>query len=358
MQNLGHGANVAEMAAYYGKKEEEIIDFSSNINPYVSECLGQHLEELLKKAVSYPDIHYTGLRKEIATYLGCESEEVIPGNGATEIIYLLMKSLEGTLGIFNPTFSEYERSAKLSGLQVEDLYLDQERGFSVNNESLKGKIEHLDAVFICNPNNPTGNVQNLKELLDLLTQENKLLIVDETFLEFIEDEVVYSLVPYVKDYKNLIIIKAITKFYGLPGLRLGYGVSSNVELLEKMYSYKEPWTINTFAEGLTGAMLRDKAYRIRSKAYFKEEQVFMLEALQEIKSVKCYPASANFILLKWIDGDAKTLKERLFLKYNLLIRDASNFKGLDEHFIRVAIKTREENKRLIEALKIECSNRI
>lgn len=362
MKELGHGANVAEMARQYGKSEADIIDFSSNINPFVSEGLKEKLKNILEVARSYPDIHYTALREEISCYLKCGKEQVIVGNGATEIMYLLMKSLGPIrLGVVNPTFSEYERSARLNEMSIVDLYLDETtKGmhpsdkawtFTLKEEQVKEKLEAIDALFICNPNNPTGNVQDLIWLAELLKKQDKWLIVDETFMEFVEQEEHYSLVPLIKHHKKLIIIKAITKFYGLPGLRLGYGVTSHEGLLEQMYHYKEPWTVNTFAEQLTGYLLSDKSYQEKSRIYFKEERQKMTAELKKLKGLTVYETDTNFILLKLADEKAAILKEKLFKEANLLIRDASNFKGLDESFIRVAIKAQEENEQLIKALK-------
>ena len=398
MKALGHGANIAEMAAQYGKRIEEVIDFSSNINPFVSESIEGMLPSLLEAAKNYPDIYYTALREEIATYLNCEKEQVIVGNGATEIMYLLMKSLyhlkerdtltqevaissrhqehqndeqhysqevhqkqktiqkqqvarKMTLGIVHPTFSEYERSARLNGIEIMNLYLRREVQFVLDEKYIEEQLSQIDALFICNPNNPTGNVHDLKRLIEVMKAQDKWLIVDETFMEFVEAERIYTLVPFVKSYKKLIVIKAITKFFGLPGLRLGYGVTSHEGLLETMYHYKEPWTVNSFAEHLAGPLLRDKVYQKESKAYFKEERDLMLEALEALEGVVVYPTATNFVLLRLEGMTAKAIKEKLFQEDSILIRDASNFKGLDEHFIRVAIKAPKDNQKLITALK-------
>jgi len=356
MKALGHGANVAEMAAQYGKCIDEVIDFSSNINPFVSERIEDILPSLLEAAKNYPDIHYTALRGEIATYTSCEKGQIIVGNGATEIIYLLMKSLchlkeIKVLGVVNPTFSEYERSARLNGIEIIDLYLKSDNNFALDEGSIEKKLPQIDALFICNPNNPTGRVFDLKRLVDIIKAQDKWLIVDETFMEFVEEESTYSLVPLIKSYSKLIVIKAITKFFGLPGLRLGYGITSHKGLLETMYYYKEPWTVNSFAEHLTGPLLRDEAYQRKSRAYFKKERGRMLEVLNALGGVTVYPTSANFILLRLERITAKALKEKLFQEENILIRDASNFKGLNVYYIRVAIKTPHENQRLVAALK-------
>lgn len=351
MKDLGHGANVDEMAELYGKDPKEIIDFSSNINPNVLPNLEKYILKGLKECRNYPDINYTNLRENISKYIDINPNFIIPGNGATEVIYLLMKSLKKRLAIINPTFSEYRRSAKLNNLDIIDLELDSENNFKFDIDIIKNNIEKFDSLFICNPNNPSGNVQDLKELAYLLGQYNKMLIVDETFMEFVEDENEYSLVKYIESNKNIFIIKAVTKFFGMPGLRLGYGITSNTNIMDKIYEYKEPWTINSFADILSDFIFEDKEYIRKSKEYYIKERKYMLQELRNVKNIKVYDTDANFILIKIYKKTSRELKKDLFERGNLLVRDASNFVGLDDSFIRVAIKSHEDNKILIENIK-------
>ena len=359
MINLGHGANSAEMAALYGKKQEELIDFSSNINPFMSEHLVNSVQSALKSCQNYPDIHYTKLRQVLSQYLSCEMKQIIPGNGATEIMYLLMKTLGESsrqkeepfrLGIINPTFSEYERSAKLNGLEIVPFQLKASTEFDLEVEKLKARLHQIDGLFICNPNNPTGNSYSLASIAKQMEEMQKLLIVDETFMEFVEEEAKYSLIPLVQCNNQLIIIKAVTKFFGLPGLRLGYGVTSNKALLRGMYHFKEPWTVNGFAEYLTPILLEDKVFQKKTKAYFKEERNHLLEALRTLPNIKVYATTTNYILIELKTMTSQELKEQMIIKYNILIRDASNFKGLNKHFIRVAIKGKADNDKLLKAM--------
>ncbi len=353
MINLGHGANVDDMALKYNKDPKDILDFSANINPYRIEGLETHILEGLSKSYNYPDINYTELKGNIASYLGCLPECIIPGNGATEIMYLLMKCIKGPLAIMNPTFSEYERSARLNNIDIVDFYVDKQNAFSIDITAIKQRLGEFESLFICNPNNPTGKVQDIKEVLELLATHNKQLIVDETFIEFVEDEQKYSLLKYVRDYPSLIIIKAVTKFFGLPGIRLGYGVTSNQNLLGQMSVYKEPWTVNCFAQVLANHLFKAKDYIANTKAYFKKERERVLQVLSDSKHFTVYETDANFVLIELKNSTAKALKQRLFKVHDLLIRDCSNFKGLDEHFIRIAIRKPEENDLLISKLKDE-----
>ncbi|HEL4932278.1 TPA: aminotransferase class I/II-fold pyridoxal phosphate-dependent enzyme, partial [Clostridioides difficile] len=309
MKDLGHGANVDEMARLYGKNPKEIIDFSSNINPNVLPNLERYILKGLEECRNYPDINYTNLRENISKYIDINPDFIIPGNGATEVIYLLMKSIKKKLAIINPTFSEYRRSAELNNLDIIDLELDLENNFKLNIDIIKENIKRFDSLFICNPNNPSGNVQDLKELVHLLDKHNKVLIIDETFMEFVEDESKYSLVKYIESNKNIFIIKAVTKFFGMPGLRLGYGLTSNTEIMNKIYEHKEPWTINSFADILSNFIFEDKEYIKNSKEYYIEERKYMLQELRNIRNIKVYDTDANFILIRIYKKTTKELKK-------------------------------------------------
>ena len=351
MKDLGHGANVDNMAKKFGKNENDIIDFSSNVNPHIISDLGKYVLEGLEKSRSYPDINYTNLRNNISDYIKVDSELIIPGNGATEIIYLLMKSIKRRLAILNPTFSEYGRGAKLNNLEIIDFHLKEENNFSIDLDEIQKNMDKFDSLFVCNPNNPNGKVKDLNELLDLMIENDKLLIVDETFMEFVGEEEKYSLINQIEQTPNLFILKAVTKFFGMPGLRLGYGVTSNKQIIKNIYEYKEPWTINSFAENLSNYLFKDKEYINGSKNYYINERKFMLAALRKISRLKVYDTDTNFVLIKLDDDEANSLKLELFEKYNILIRDASNFIGLDKSYIRVAIKSHNDNKVLIESLR-------
>ena len=351
MKDLGHGANVDNMAKKFGKNENDIIDFSSNVNPHIISDLGKYVLEGLEKSRSYPDINYTNLRNNISDYIKVDSELIIPGNGATEIIYLLMKSIKRRLAILNPTFSEYGRGAKLNNLEIIDFHLKEENNFSIDLDEIQKNMDKFDSLFVCNPNNPNGKVKDLNELLDLMIENDKLLIVDETFMEFVGEEEKYSLINKIEQTPNLFILKAVTKFFGMPGLRLGYGVTSNKQIIKNIYEYKEPWTINSFAENLSNYLFKDKEYINGSKDYYINERKFMLEELRKISRLKVYDTATNFVLIKLDDDEANSLKLELFEKYNILIRDASNFIGLDKSYIRVAIKSHNDNKVLIESLR-------
>ena len=349
--NSVHGADINSAAELYGLEADKIIDFSSNINPFIVDSMDKIVAAGVGSLQKYPDIKYRQLRKNISDYLGVDDSQVIPGNGATEIIYLLMRNLRGRLAIINPTFSEYRKGAELAGLSVVDFVMDWKKDFKLDLDEIYRRKDEFDSIFICNPNNPDGSVREIKKLLEFAEKEGKLLIVDETFIEFADSEKDRSLVNMVEKSKNLFIIRAVTKFFGIPGIRLGYGISSNRELLQKMYDEKEPWTINSFADSASDFIFKEEEYIRKSKEYFSKERVCMINEINKIDGIKAFNSDANFILVRFENRNVLDVKENLLKRAGLLIRDASNFIGLDSSFARVAIKNHEQNTVLVDALR-------
>lgn len=350
-KNPIHGADINSEAKLYEIDPENIIDFSSNINPFEVDCMDKIIELGYKNLKKYPDINYRKLKKNISEYIKCEEKYIIPGNGATEIIYLLMRNIGNRLAIINPTFSEYRKSAKIAGIEIIDFTMNYNKNFELNLEEIEEKLDDFDSIFICNPNNPDGKLRNIDKLLEFAENNNKLLIVDETFIEFAEDEKERSLIYEIENNKNLFIIRAVTKFFGIPGIRLGYGITSNLELLNKMYEEKEPWTINSFADAATEFIFSDIEYIEKSKEYFFKERKFFINELKKIDGIKVFDSNSNFILIKFKDKEVLEVKKILLKRAGILIRDASNFIGLDNSFARVAIKNHKDNVLLIDAIK-------
>ena len=349
--NSVHGADINSAAELYGLEANKIIDFSSNINQFIVDSMDKTVAAGVGSLQKYPDIKYRRLRKNIADYLRVEDSYIIPGNGATEIIYLLMRNLSGRLAIINPTFSEYRKGAEIAGLSVVDFVMDWKKDFKLDLDEIYRRKDEFDSIFICNPNNPDGSVREIKKLLEFAEKEGKLLIVDETFIEFADSEKDRSLVNMVEKSKNLFIIRAVTKFFGIPGIRLGYGISSNRELLQKMYDEKEPWTINSFADSASDFIFKEEEYIRKSKEYFSKERVCMINEINKIDGIKAFNSDANFILVRFENRNVLDVKENLLKRAGLLIRDASNFIGLDSSFARVAIKNHEQNTVLVDALR-------
>lgn len=343
MKQFGHGADLQKMKQKYGVSE--ILDFSSNVNIFKLKDIEQILQNISPEEISsYPDIEYIQLREKIAKKYNQRIENIIVGNGSTEIMFLTTKLGEiKKVGIIAPTFGEYKRASEINKKEVEIFYYESD--FSIDISKIE--LGEIDILFVCNPNNPSGNTNDLIQLLKKAKENNTILFVDETFMDFTDTK--NTLMNHLMDYDNLIILKAVTKFYSLTSVRLGYAFA-NSKIIEKLWSIKEPWTVNIFAEKLFDAIF-DKEFENKSKEFYKKEITWLKEEFSKIDGIKYYNTESNYLLLKISDIKSAELKEKMLINNGILIRDCSNFDGLDDSFIRVNIKDREKNKKMIEALK-------
>lgn len=345
MKLYEHGGNVYDY-------EGEIIDFSSNINPLeVPEWIFNIIRKV--ELTKYPDIKYRKLKEAISHYVGYSQEDIIVGNGATELIYLFVRAFNVKRPLIpSPAFLEYERAVHINGGEPIYFRLEEDYGFKMNLARLLSQMEEADSLIIGNPNNPTGQAI-IREEIGILLKKAEILnipvMIDETFIEFIKNYRNYEAVSLVKKYDKLFVVRAATKFFGMPGIRLGYGIA-NSSLIQKLGEYKEPWTVNAFADAVGREIFKDKDYMEKTREYVNKQIEHMLYALRKIDYLIVFDTKANFILLKLKVGSANDLKS-ILLKKGLLIRDASNFRYLDKSFFRVAIKRYEENEKLIQALE-------
>ena len=359
-KNFVHGGNVYEISRQFAIREEDIVDFSANINPLGISALAKEniVEGLSSFSVKYPDPDYLELRRAISGYLNVPSDDIIVGNGATELIYLFFRSLKpSSVLIPIPTFSEYERAARLAGCKTRHFLLEERDGFCLSPAELIKNLEGVEALVLCNPNNPTGNLlpkHIVKEIACFCRDRNILMLIDETFVEFVDDVSSAMAIDILDEFKNIIVVRAFTKFFGMPGMRLGYGITKSVKIKEAIQSFKEPWSVNSLAAAAGAAALRDEEYIKKSKSIISVERKYLLEELSKFSWLKPFNSSANFILIKILDEEISSsiLRQRL-IPLGILIRDASNFPGLSNRFIRVAVKDRKDNDKLISALK-EC----
>ena len=376
-----HGGNIYKV--FREKNLKEILDYSSNINPYgIPESLKKRITENLEILERYPDPDYVELREKLAHLNKVDMSDIVLGNGATEIIFLFMKVINPKkILIVSPTFGEYERAVKAVGtsrnsidlscsddnknienkeIEIEYFELKESDDFNLNIGNLKNELEKkYDLLIICNPNNPTGKFLKLAQTEEILKECNKYdtkLFIDEAFIEFLADGMKESIINTEENKKNLFVTRAFTKFFAIPGLRLGYGMYFDKELEQKISEKKEPWSVNNIAEMAGLTVLDDTEYIEKTLKWITKEKIYMYEKLNEISGIKVYETEVNFITGKideklFSEGlNVKILREKM-LEQGILIRDASNFKFLDERFFRLAIKDRESNKRVIEVLK-------
>ena len=352
-----HGSDIENICEVYHLDPKNIIKFGANVNPLgLSENVKQQLASRLDILSSYPDRDYTTLRNTISEYCNVPAEFILPGNGSSELIALLIqeRNPKHTL-ILGPTYSEYSRELSFSGSTQEYYHLREEDNFVLNVDDLCQTLEgNYDFLIICNPNNPTSSAitrEDLQKLLTFCAEKNIFVMIDETYVEFAPDISEITAVTLTKEFTNLMVLRGVSKFYAAPGMRLGYGITGNLDFLKKMKEKQVPWSLNSLGALAGELMLQDKDYIHRTRELILSERTRLLQALVEIPTYKTYPAYANFILLK-IQKPVLTSYDVFdaCIRQGLMIRDCSSFECLDGEYIRFCIMNLEDNTRLLNIL--------
>ncbi|SET32472.1 L-threonine O-3-phosphate decarboxylase [Natronincola peptidivorans] len=355
---MTHGGNIFEIERKEKLDRKTLLDYSANINPLgLPKSLKRIIQDRMEDLQYYPDIYYEDLKAAISQYYSLIKEDIFVGNGAAQVIFDTIHRIKPQKSIIlAPTFSEYEKALKSCESTIVEVPLQEEDNFDLNIDALIEKIDDtIDLVVLCNPNNPTSRLiemQKIEKILLKCQQHQVYLMIDEAFMDFVEDQPLYSMLPYYKKHKNIVIVRAFTKFYGVPGLRLGFGVCSDKTMIEEINKNTLPWCLNTFAGYFGEVLLAEDNYVEATHQWLRKEKRRFFKALQNIEGIKAFPPSVNFILIKILktDSNAHHLKEKL-LQQKILIRDCSNFTNLDDKFFRVAIKIPEQNNVFLKALK-------
>jgi len=356
-----HGGQIWEVSSRIGVPVAKILDFSANVNPLGCSPLAiSAIRKALKFTPVYPDNDCRQLRHAIASRIGgIEPLNVLVGNGATEIIHLFAEVFlergDETI-IPQPTFSEYEYAASLRGANVRTVYLTH--SFRLEPHRLLGHLTpKTRAIFLCNPNNPTSNTSTkaeIQEIVDEAAKREVMILLDECFMDFVEGGESLSLARISKEYRNLLVLRSLTKSFGLAGLRVGY-VLGHEETIALLNSSKTTWSVNTLAQIAGVAALADRDHQARSRQLIRRERWFLEESLRKM-GLRVRPPEANFLLAEiHAPPTAPELRDRL-LRHRVMIRECSAFKGLGASFIRLAVKTRPENLILLKALRTELSS--
>jgi threonine-phosphate decarboxylase len=350
-----HGGKVWEVGKKTGLTREEIVDFSSNINPLGSSQKAlEAIRNNLGQIPIYPDSTSASLREAIAdSFEGIRLNNVVVGSGSTELIYLFAEAFlekDEVALIPAPTFGEYENAVRKTG--GEPRHINLPRDFCIEPNVFTRDMKDAKIAFLCNPNNPTSiltSYDTVIEIIEEALEKDVLLFLDEDFLEFVDEEKQVSFVGEIDNYSNLFVLRSFTKVFGLAGLRVGYGIASE-ETANILSNAKIPWNVNCLAQVAALAALTDKEHMKKSRELVRTERAYLTRELMRINSFKLYPADANFILIDIKEsGFTATQLKKKMLKQAILIRDCSSFRGLDDYHIRVAVKTRQENEKLLEA---------
>jgi len=360
--NKIHGGNIYEIAKGLGLNPEEIIDFSASINPLgLSKKAEKKLRDSLSAVLHYPDPQCSALTQALAQFHGLPEDQILPGAGSTQFIYAIPRVLKISRAlVVTPAFSEYETALERSSVggkcSIHYFETREEDGFELSVESLLFALtQGYDALYLCNPNNPTGILTEKEDLRKILAQterEKVWFILDEAFIDLVEEE---SLRREAGTSSRLILLRSLTKFFALPGLRVGYMIS-NQKVIHKFSRNKEPWTVNTLAQIAAVESLRDERYITRTKNFIHQERDRLIHGLRSIPGFVPYPSAANYLLVQLhpsLNLSAAELREKL-IPHGILIRDCNSFHHIGPYFFRIAVRSRRENNALLKALRLVC----
>ncbi|MBA4698647.1 MAG: aminotransferase class I/II-fold pyridoxal phosphate-dependent enzyme [Ruminococcus sp.] len=329
---------------------EGMIDFSINVNPFgPSPSVIEAAYQAVKTIGAYPDSRCRKLRQALESALQVPQNTLVFGNGAADLIFSLVFSEKPRKALLTaPSFLEYAQALEAGGCEVCYHYLKEEKNFQLDEDYLEMLTEDIDMIFLCSPDNPTGNLIErslLCKIAEICEKQGIRMVLDECFYEFLEDTGDVLSHTEIWTYPHLFLLRAFTKMHAMPGLRLGYGITADQTLISKMEKVRQPWSVSAPAQA-AGIAALDEAERMKKTVTFVIEERKILEKELGRIGVRYFPSSANYMLLKSSYDLFTLLKQR-----KILIRDCSNYEGLEKGFYRVAVKRREENCLLVQALE-------
>jgi len=346
-----HGGNLDWAAQIAGCPAFSILDFSASINPLgPPQSAIAAIQRALTSLAHYPDPSYTRLRTALAQWHGISPDWILPGNGAAELLTWAGRELaqQGEVILPVPAFHDYERALFAFGAKVLPLAWDWRKG-NLSQVLAKANLDQAKSqgYIVNNPHNPTGKLFELGEIIPLLSQ-GKLLVLDEAFMDFLPPEQQQSALGIIDQYPNLIIVRSLTKFFSLPGLRLGY-VITHPERIRRWQAWRDPWSVNTLAVEAGIAALGDHEFAQKTWQWLPPSRQKLWQGLSAISALHPIESSVNFLLVE-SEVAVDKLQRQLLQQHQILIRDCGNFAQLGDRFFRVAVRTDAENERLIQAI--------
>ena len=346
-----HGGNTREAAALMGLRADQLLDFSANINPLgMPESLKQAIVAQLACAERYPDVDYQQLHQALASHHGVPAAWCLAGNGETESIFTLVHGLKPKRAmVVAPGFAEYRRALETIDCAIDTFALREEDGWQLTSCLLDALTPELDCLFLCTPNNPTGLLPERALLLAVAERCRALniaLILDEAFIDFIPGE--QGFIPLLAQNPHIWVLRSLTKFYAIPGLRLGYLLNSDERAVARLRQHQMPWSINAFAALAGEIVLNDHEYQQTTWRWLDTEGARFYRVLESIPGLKAYPGRANYLFLRCERTEIEL--QYALLQRRILIRSCANYPGLDGRYFRVAIRSEAENQQLLDAL--------
>lgn len=351
-----HGGNVHAVARETGRPLAQIVDFSASINPLGPS--GRALRAAaaaMDETIHYPDPDCYALVSALSARSGLSPSQLLIGNGSSELIRLLPPALAiRRAAIVGPTFSEYARAVSTYRGAILPVHASRAEGYRPPIERvqslLRSRARRVDALFLCNPNSPTGQSVQREAVIDLARladQQGTWLIVDETFVDYCEQ---LSVLPAVERFPRLVVLRSFTKFFALPGLRIGY-LAAAATVVDRVRRFQPPWSVNSLAQAAALASLADHQYVRRSLNVVQQERPRLSKALGSLPGVVVFPSVANFLLVELPSSLTATQLTKDLRRDGLLVRDCSAVPGLNQQTIRITVRMPAQNRRLLAALR-------
>ncbi len=350
MNRPKHGGNLAWAAFVAGCPTSSIVDFSASINPLgIPQRAITAIAEGIEGLTAYPDPQYSQLKSVLARHHGLNSNCILPGNGSAELLTWACRELaqQKVTHLVTPAFGDYQRALNAFDAKIAFHPLELEDRKEISAKAFRPYGNTQQGLLLNNPHNPTGKLWTKTEILPYLKQFN-LVVIDEAFMDFLPPSQQQSLISAITDFPNLVILRSLTKFYSLPGLRIGYAIA-HPQRLERWQQWRDPWSVNSLAAAATEAVLQDTEFQQRTWNWLSEARSQLLEGLSKISALHPLPSAANFLLVK-TDISATQLQTQLLQKYRILIRDCLSFPELGDRYFRIAVRLPEDNLKLIDAI--------
>ena len=347
MTQLTHGGDWAGYRAQYG---HDALDFSANVSPLgLPQGVANAIAAALPHADRYPDPLCRALRAKLAPHEGIPAESILCGNGAADLIFRLAWAAKPRTALVTaPTFAEYAAALESAGCAVRRYFLQAEVDFAVTDSILSSITPEVDMVFLCQPNNPTGQVTPLvmvQKLLRRCADCGAVLVVDECFLDFLAARDALTAKTVLRDAPNLIILKAFTKLYAMAGVRLGYALCSDTALLDKMRTAGQPWAVSGLAQAAGLAALEETAYADSVRTLIADQRPRLAAGLRAL-GLRVVDGQANYLLFRAPADFGAKLR-----RHGAVVRGCGNYPGLDETWYRTAVRTQKENEQLLKIMR-------
>ena len=352
---MSNGMRVCSHGGTYSVNPSLVrLDYSSSINPLGAPrkaitAIKTNTDSL---AQNYPDPECRELKKSLSRYLGIDPEWISVGNGAIEVIYWFVQAafVKGHVVIPAPTFCEYEHASQKAGAQVTFVPL---HNLELEADQVIEKARGADAIFLCNPNNPTG-ILATKQIMKIIenVDSSTRILLDECFIELADNPNANTMIEQISEFDNLVILRSLTKSFGLAGLRVGYGVC-NPTLAKKLSANKIPWNVNGLAQVAgVAALLERRRYLSKARALVKKERKFLHDSIGKLQSFRPLRSNSNYFLVHLQGRNSTQFRDKLLKKTGVLVRDCSTFTGMGTQYIRLAVKMHTENILLLKALEV------